>query len=74
MAFYLGLLLAGLLQGVMVSFNGQLGKYYSLFGITLFVHGIALVLLLAIVSLAVQRIVRKKNRAKSPKSAKPSKK
>lgn len=46
MIFYLGLLLAGLLQGVMISLNGQLGKYYSLFGITLFVHGIALVLLL----------------------------
>ena len=46
MIFYAGLLIAGLLQGVMISLNGQLGKYYSLFGITLFVHGIALVLLL----------------------------
>ena len=37
MIFYAGLLIAGLLQGVMISLNGQLGKYYSLFGITLFV-------------------------------------
>lgn len=44
---YLGLLLlAGLLQGVMVSLNAQLGTYFSLFGVCLFVHGIALVLLL----------------------------
>lgn len=46
MIFYLGLLLAGLLQGVMVSLNGQLGSYYSMFGITFFVHGIAMILLL----------------------------
>ena len=31
----------------MVSLNGQLGKYYSLFAICFFVHGIALILLLA---------------------------
>ena len=30
---YLGLLLlAGILQGVMVSLNGQMGNYFSLFG------------------------------------------
>ena len=46
MIYYILLLAAGVLQGVMVSFNGQLGNYYSLFGITLFVHGIALVMLL----------------------------
>ena len=45
---YLGLLLlAGILQGVMVSLNGQMGNYFSLFGICFFVHAIALVLLLA---------------------------
>ena len=44
---YIGLLLlAGILQGMMVSLNGQLGNYYSMFGICFFVHGIALVLLL----------------------------
>lgn len=44
---YLGfLLLAGILQGVMVSLNAQMGNYFSLFGICFFVHGIALVLLL----------------------------
>ena len=31
----------------MVSLNAQLGKYYSLFAICFFVHGIALILLLA---------------------------
>ncbi len=52
---YLGLLLlAGLLQGVMVSLNAQLGMYYSLFGVCLFVHGIALVLLLAYLALKRQ--------------------
>ena len=47
MLYYLLLLAAGALQGVMVSLNGQLGKYYSLFAICFFVHGIALILLLA---------------------------
>lgn len=46
MLYYLLLLLAGALQGVMVSLNGQLGKYYSTFAICFFVHGIALILLL----------------------------
>lgn len=46
MLYYLLHLLSGALQGVMVSLNGQLGKYFSLFGVTFFVHGIALVLLL----------------------------
>ena len=44
MLYYLLLLAAGALQGVMVSLNGQLGKYYSLFAICFFVHGIALIL------------------------------
>ena len=47
MLYYLLLLAAGALQGVMVSLNAQLGKYYSLFDICFFVHGIALILLLA---------------------------
>jgi transporter family-2 protein len=47
MLYYAILLLAGLLQGVMVSLNGQLGGYYSLFGISFFVHAVGLVLLLA---------------------------
>ena len=46
MLYYLLLLLAGALQGVMVSLNGQLGTYYSAFAICFFVHGIALILLL----------------------------
>ena len=40
------LLLAGLLQGVMVSLNAQLGNHFSLFGVCFFVHGVALALLL----------------------------
>ena len=47
MLYYLLLLAAGALQGIMVSLNAQLGKYYSLFAICFFVHGIALILLLA---------------------------
>ncbi|MFQ8766722.1 MAG: DMT family transporter [Oscillospiraceae bacterium] len=47
MPYYLLLLLAGALQGVMVSLNGQLGNYYSPFAICFCVHGIALILLLA---------------------------
>lgn len=46
MVYCLELLLAGVLQGIMVSLNGQLGNYYSMFGICFFVHGIAMVLLL----------------------------
>lgn len=44
--YYLILLVAGLLQGGMNSLNAQLGEHVSLFGVTFFVHFIALVLLL----------------------------
>ena len=43
---YSFLLLAGILQGVMVSLNAQLGNHFSLFGVCFFVHGIAMILLL----------------------------
>lgn len=46
MVFFTFLLIAGLLQGFMVSLNGQLGNYYSLYGISFFVHAIAAVLLI----------------------------
>ena len=42
MLYYLLLLAAGALQGVMVSLNAQLGNYYSMFAICFFVHGILL--------------------------------
>lgn len=42
---FLFLILSGIFQGLMVSLNGQLGNYYSLFGICFFVHAIAAVLL-----------------------------
>jgi transporter family-2 protein len=58
MVFYAILLLAGVLQGVMVSLNGQLGNYYSLFGICFFVHGIALVLLAAYLLLVKREKLR----------------
>ena len=44
--YYLILLIAGLLQGAMNSLNAQLGEHFSLFGVTFFVHSIALVILL----------------------------
>ena len=44
--YYFFLLFAGVLQGVMLSLNAQLGIHYSMFGVTFFVHAIALVLLL----------------------------
>lgn len=40
MLYYLLLLAAGALQGVMVSLNGQLGKYYSLFAIAFLSMGL----------------------------------
>ena len=52
--YYLFLLIAGLLQGTMNSLNAQLGEHYSIFGVTFFVHAIALVLLL-IYLLAIKR-------------------
>ncbi|WP_313526137.1 DMT family transporter [Anaerotignum sp.] len=45
MVYFVFLILAGVFQGFMVSLNGQLGNYYSLFGICFFVHMIAAVLL-----------------------------
>jgi len=54
MAFYVLLLFAGILQGIMVSLNAQLGNYFDLFGICFFVHGIALVML-AVYLLVIRR-------------------
>lgn len=45
MIYFIFLVLAGVFQGFMISLNGQLGNYYSLFGICFFVHIIAAVLL-----------------------------
>lgn len=45
MIYYLFLIGAGIFTGFMVSLNGQLGNYYSLFGICFFVHAIAAILL-----------------------------
>ena len=46
MIYFLFLLLAGILQGLMISLNGQLGNYYDMLGVSFFVHGIAAVILL----------------------------
>jgi len=51
MIYFFFLILAGILQGFMISLNGQLGNYYSLFGISFFVHAIALVFLIAYIKL-----------------------
>lgn len=56
MLYYGLLLLAGVLQGVMVSLNAQMGNYFGLFGVCFFVHGIALVLLLGQLALQKQRL------------------
>ena len=56
MLYYGLLLLAGMLQGVMVSLNAQMGNYFGLFGVCFFVHGIALVLLLGQLALQKQRL------------------
>ena len=56
MLYYGFLLLAGILQGVMVSLNAQLGNYFGLFGVCFFVHGIALVLLLGQLALQKQKL------------------
>lgn len=45
MVYFIFLILAGIFQGFMVSLNGQLGNYYSLFGVCFFVHVIAAILL-----------------------------
>lgn len=47
MGYLVLLFLVGVFQGVMVSLNGQLGDRLSVFGVCFFVHGIALILLLA---------------------------
>ncbi|WMI80105.1 DMT family transporter [Anaerotignum sp. MB30-C6] len=41
MIYFVFLVLAGVFQGFMISLNGQLGNYYSLFAICFFVHAIA---------------------------------
>lgn len=44
--YMLFLLLAGLLQGLMVSLNGQLALYFSSIEVSFFVHGAGVILLL----------------------------
>ncbi len=39
------LFFSGLFNSIMVSFNGQLGNYHSLFAVTFWVHAIAAVIL-----------------------------
>ncbi len=49
MIYFVFLIIAGLLQGIMVSLNGQLGMHYSLLTVCFFVHFIAAVILLCYV-------------------------
>lgn len=44
--YYAFLIFAGMLQGLMLSLNAQLGYHFSMMGVTFFVHAIALVILL----------------------------
>lgn len=46
MIYWFFLVLAGIFQGFMVSLNGQLGNFFSLYGISFFVHAIAAVILI----------------------------
>lgn len=56
MIWLLSLLMAGFMQGIMVSLNGIMSSYFSLFAVSFIVHGVALVLLLAYFPVRRQRI------------------
>ncbi len=58
MIYVMFLLLSGILQGLMLSLNGQLGNYYSMFGISFFVHSIAMVLLILYIKCKEKKKIR----------------
>lgn len=58
MIYFLILFITGLLQGVMISLDGQLGQWYTLMGVSFFVHGVGLVLLAAYLLLVQRRKIR----------------
>lgn len=51
MIYFVFLVVGGLLQGIMVSLNGQLGMHHSLLTVCFFVHFIAAIILLCYVKL-----------------------
>lgn len=58
MVYLIFLILSGMLQGMMISLNGQLGNYYSMYGICFFVHGIAAILLILYIKLKERKKIR----------------
>ncbi len=52
------LFLSGLFNSIMVSFNGQLGIYHSLFVMTFFVHVIAAVILLVYIPVVQHKRIK----------------
>ena len=49
------LFFSGLFNSIMVSFNGQLGNYHSLFAVTFWVHAIAAVILFIYIPLVQKK-------------------
>ncbi len=52
------LFLSGLFNSIMVSFNGQLGKYHTLFAMTFFVHFFAAIILLIYIPVMQHKKIR----------------
>ena len=52
------LYLSGLFNSIMVSFNGQLNKYHSMFAVSFFVHVIAAIILFIYIPLVQHKKIR----------------
>ncbi|GFI61735.1 hypothetical protein IMSAG049_00898 [Clostridiales bacterium] len=52
------LFLSGIFNSIMVSFNGQLGIYHSMFAVTFFVHAIAAVILFIYIPVVQHKKIR----------------
>lgn len=52
------LFLSGIFNSIMVSFNGQLGNFHSLFVVTFFVHVIAAIILLIYIPVVQKKKIR----------------
>lgn len=57
MIYLFFLILAGVFMGCMVSLNGQLGNYYSLFAVCFFVHAIAGIILYLYIKLIEKKSI-----------------
>lgn len=52
------LALSGIFNSIMVSFNGQLSNYHSLFALTFFVHAVAAVILLIYIPVVQRKKIK----------------